>query len=99
MFNNKDGSLTSYALACGYIDVYSVPGGRFEVRLSLDGEYMVKVSDSRLEYGLTAWENYTTLTEARKAVRDAVRYYKNRADVDPVPRSMTYAPAPWEVGA
>lgn len=96
-FRNKDNTLTRYALACGYIETHNVPGGRFEVRLSLDGEYMVKVSDARLDLGLAAWENYVTLGEARKAVRDAIRYYKGQNDAPALERSTDpWHTAPWE---
>lgn len=97
MFHNKDNTFNHYALSCGYVDVTAVPGGRFAVSLELDGEYMVKVADAQLGYGLAAWENYTTLREARKAVRDAIRYYKGQSDAPARERSTDpWHTAPWE---
>ncbi len=40
----------------------------------------IKVSDHRLSYGLAAWEQFDTLTSARKAYRRAMAYY-SREDV------------------
>ena len=54
---------------------------RYEVALSGSGaSWDVKVSDHRLSYGLAAWEQFDTLTSARKAYRRAVAYY-SREDV------------------
>lgn len=95
-FHNTNGTLTAYALNCGYIERHDVPGGRYSVALSAGGDYHVKVSDERLSLGLAAWESYATLTEARRAVRAAIRFYRDRNDVEPTERNTTYAPAPWE---
>lgn len=78
-FHNNDGSLTAYALACGYVQTETVNGGRFEVRLSGGGGsgcYHVQVWDEELSLGMAAWESFDTLTEARKAVRQAIAYFR-----------------------
>lgn len=75
-FRNNDGSLTVYALACGYIQTEAIPGGRFKVRLFGDGCYHVQVRDEELTLGLAAWETFDTLTEARKAMRKAIAYFR-----------------------
>lgn len=63
-FNNKDGSLTQYALMCGYIEKKESNNDRLS--LSLDGVYHVKglIDNQRV------WECFDRLTDARK-------YYKS----------------------
>ena len=78
-FRNNDGSLTAYALACGYVQFERVNGGRFVVRLSGGGGsgcYHVQVWDEKLSLGMAAWETFDTLTEARKAMRQAIAYFR-----------------------
>ncbi len=55
-FTNKDGTLTAYALRCGYVDVLG------DSRLSHDVIYHVHWDKD----DLYAWESFTTLKEARK---------------------------------
>lgn len=90
-FHNKDGSLTAYALACGYIQVsltgpivddgmstFEAPAEvhRYSVRLSAAGNcYDIAVRDVNLSSGLAAWHQFDTLTQARRAYRRAVRHY------------------------
>jgi hypothetical protein len=68
-FHNKDGSLTAYAFACGYIEreVLESSEKDIEVELYKDSLYHVRA------FNLTAltaikicWESFETLTEARK---------------------------------
>jgi hypothetical protein len=59
-FNNKNGTLTRYAFACGYIEQKETISNR--VSLSLDGVYHVKglINNQRV------WECFDKLTDARK---------------------------------
>lgn len=62
-FYNKDGTLTRYSLACGYIEFYSGAHSADYIRLELDGTYHIKGSigcDRRI------WEVTDSLTTARK---------------------------------
>lgn len=95
-FRNKSGSLTQYAFGCGYIENHAVANGRYDVQLSLDGDWHVKVRDEDLDLGLAAWESYSTLKEARRAVARARTYYAKRGDAEPVERrTAPDAKAPW----
>ena len=58
-FRNKDGSLTAYSFACGYIEE------RNDCQLYKDGCWHVK--------GRGKWECFDTLTEARKFFRAFAR--------------------------
>lgn len=94
-FHNTDGSLTEYALACGYVQAVEVCD-RYTVRLTKDGCYHVKVSDKQLDLGLAAWETADTLGEARKLYRTAVGFYKSRKNIPAVRRNTAPdAVAPW----
>lgn len=69
-FQNKDGSLTPYAFACGYIQTNipnwaDAPHKPF-VELFRDGVWHVK---RYLNNERTFWECYDTLTDARKAFK------------------------------
>lgn len=61
---NKNGTLTAYAFACGYIETRPIqaPGG--EVRLFLDGAcWHVQARDDNR--GIFTWESFDLLTHAR----------------------------------
>jgi hypothetical protein len=58
-FNNKNGSLTRYALACGYLEQKIKEDNR--VSLGLDGVYHVK----GMINGTRVWECFDKLTDAR----------------------------------
>lgn len=97
-FFNANGSLTRYALMCGYIEDHRV-ADRFTVMLSAEGVYHVKVRDDMADSGLAAWESYETLTEARTAVRAAKRHFSRMADTsaESLARDTSpHAPAPWD---
>ena len=55
-FTNKDGTLTAYALHCGYVDVL------WDSRLSHDVIYHVHWDGEESK----EWASFTTLKEARK---------------------------------
>lgn len=64
-FHNKDGSLTRYALNCGYVEVKGAfslwrEGGCFHLR-------------GRDQFGKQVWENPPTLKEARRRLGQLYR--------------------------
>jgi hypothetical protein len=59
-FENKDGTLTAYAFACGYVQ------RKGEYKLFEDGCFHVQ--------GLGIWQTFSTLTEARKALNAFARH-------------------------
>ena len=62
-FYNKNGTLTRYALACGYTEVYRK--GNISIRLfKEDACYHVQVWGSPERH----WESFPLLSEARKAI-------------------------------
>ena len=69
-FYTKDGYLTQYALACGYIETnlnYSNADFNIRVYMQLDGSvYHVKGYDHNKHISL-GWECYESVKEARKA--------------------------------
>lgn len=72
-FLNKDGTLTAYALACGYIQTEHV--GEYQVRLSHNGSsYDIRVwgRDTPVWVGdrRWGWEQDRSLGKARKKFRD-----------------------------
>jgi hypothetical protein len=70
-FRNKNGSLTVYAFACGYIET-----SREGVQLLKDGCWHVKFHDS--EKGIHEWESFTHLTEARKGFSKMRKQIKSK---------------------
>jgi len=65
-FNNKNGTLTQYAFACGYIEQVDTNRKPYTFKtLALDGLWQVK---GMIE-GVRFWESFETLTEARKAYK------------------------------
>ena len=70
-FKSKDGYLTSYALACGYVEKFK----KGEVEASLwkeHGTYQVRVHDFRdRSWGRVCWESYRSLGSAKKAFKKA----------------------------
>ena len=60
-FKNKDGSLTTYALACGYVEknkelTIGIENSFFYVRGFKDGEHVI--------------ESFDSITKARKKLRE-----------------------------
>ena len=62
-FYNKNGTLTAYALACGYIEELG------EWQLYRDGCFHVRKSGFYLGNGSVEWHTFSTLTEARQALK------------------------------
>ena len=61
-FYNKNGSLTMYAFACGYIERKTV--GQNTIDLFKDGCWHVQARNNN--QGRYLWECFDTLTQARK---------------------------------
>lgn len=63
-FKNKNGTLTAYAFACGYIETKPLPAIGGEVRLFREGAcwHVQARDDSR---GRFLWEFFDKLTPAR----------------------------------
>lgn len=79
-FKNKDGTLTIYAFACGYLEEFD---GQFQnVRLWADGCYHVRrayVNESiHRGYIVESWETFDSLTEARKFYRKEIAEIKKQ---------------------
>lgn len=63
-FRNKNGSLSVYAFACGYIETKPLPTAGGEARLFRDGGvWAVQARDD--SRGRFLWECFDTLTPAR----------------------------------
>ena len=71
-FYNKDLSLTEYSFACGYIE--EVDNTHIDITLERDCVYMVKIYN-RSTHNRLFWENYESLTEARKMFYSLIKYY------------------------
>jgi hypothetical protein len=79
MFYNSDGSLTRYALSCGYVECQKPPhkhngSSRRTTLERTHNTYHVKGYDAQEKY---VWESFPTLTLARKFFRTmkrAIRY-------------------------
>jgi hypothetical protein len=70
-FKTKQGYLTPYALACGYIEQTEIEGKR--VTLWADGgAYHVRNHDFN-SHSRVFWKTYERLTNARKAYRQAIK--------------------------
>ena len=72
-FNNKDGSLTRYAFACGYVEQHDNKETNSRVTLWLDcGSYHVR-SHQFNGAGRLAWETFHTVKEARMFYKEQVK--------------------------
>lgn len=60
--------LTPYALRCGYLDVHKVKDGIFYIEDTMGEGYWVKSYRNKNTYLMSFWENFETLSEARKYV-------------------------------
>lgn len=84
VFTNKDGSLNSYALACGYIDTVitreldndatayvklSHNGATYDVHITRSDEYMEMIELNDGRRILAGWAQFDSLAEARKFIR------------------------------
>jgi len=75
IFKNKDGSLTRYALACGYIECKEL-SNNIRITLELDGNsYAVKAFDHNNHIRL-AWDNFDSIVQARKRYKELIRLHK-----------------------
>lgn len=63
----RNGKITPYGLACGYVEQYE--GATYGVRLWQEGCYHVRVhhTSGYVGYIQDSWESFGTLTEARRA--------------------------------
>lgn len=63
LFKNKNGTLTRYAFACGYVEQVDLKVKPYTFKtLALDGLWHVK----GMINGVRFWETFETLTAARK---------------------------------
>lgn len=83
-FKNKDGSLTVYALACGYMQRYEK--GQFSVELYHEGAvYQVRYFNRNSDFGLPFnnlsggrfWLSFDNLTKAKKVYNKLANAVKN----------------------
>lgn len=84
---NKDGLLSQYGLACGYVDESGL--GEITVKLYADGDcYHVRLSDRNKELskpfndskGGRFWLSFDNLTEARQAYKKLVKLVQTNKD-------------------
>ena len=74
-FYLKNGDLSLYSLACGYLQQFSA--GERMVELSLDGCYHVKTYKEEKEHrSRLTWDCFDTLGEARKVYSSIKRSFK-----------------------
>jgi hypothetical protein len=73
-FRNRDGSLSSYSFACGYIEQFRKDG--IHVTLEKDGCFHIKSYDFNNHERLL-WETTNSLTAARKMYKKEVSRVKN----------------------
>lgn len=64
-FNNKNGTLTVYAFACGYVEEYKIDDTT--LKLFQDGLWHVQGRSDTL--GRFLWESFEYLTQAREFLR------------------------------
>ena len=60
-FHNKDGSLTAYSLACGYVQILG------------DGWKLYKDGCYHLQRSNTEWHTFSSLTKARKTYKQLMK--------------------------
>lgn len=71
-FHNKDGSLTRYAFACGYVQRETI--GNVEVSLYQDGCWHVRYWLG----GTRHWDTFDRLYKARKRYREVCAVLKRK---------------------
>lgn len=76
-FKTKNGCLTSYALACGYIETIEHKSISLELSWNGGGFYDVKAYDFN-EHKRLFWESFETLAEARKFFSANARKFKTK---------------------
>jgi len=67
-FYNKNGSLTIYSFACGYMETRDIDSNN-RASLSLDGCWHVK----GFLRGIHFWETFDKLTDARRFFRNCLK--------------------------
>jgi hypothetical protein len=76
MFNNKDGSLTVWAMVLGYHEIYEDEHTQIQTRMYADGDcYHVRQYDFKHQERVH-WYTFTSIVEARKCYRRLVRASK-----------------------
>lgn len=65
-FKTKNGWLTVYALACGYVEEFD--NGKARLTIELNGGFQVKWYPY-VQQGKMAWERFDTIVEARKCFK------------------------------
>lgn len=72
-FNNKDGSLTVYALACGYVEQHDIKENDCRVTLWGEaGQYHVRAHQFN-GAGRLAWETFHSVKDARAFYKSQVK--------------------------
>lgn len=66
-FHLKNGDLSAYAFACGYIQVHKI--NEIETTLYHDGCFHVRTNDFN-EHKRIKWESYSSLVEARNEYKE-----------------------------
>ena len=76
-FKNKNGSLTMYALACGYIEEHKVKGCDVHLSFEHDSCFDVKIFE---EHRRIFWLQRSSLGEARKLVSNVKGIIRRNKD-------------------
>ena len=86
-FNNKDGSLTVYALACGYIEQHDIKENDCRVTLWGEcGQYHVRAHQFN-GGGRLAWESFHSIKDAREFYKEQIKACEQLdADEDKAPK-------------
>lgn len=84
---NRDGRISVYGLACGYVDVTHVNGAQVRITATAPGTYNVDIwgPDATNSYMsredgtrvISGWSQHSSLRAARKAARQYVRRIRN----------------------
>ena len=86
-FRNKDGSLSVYAFACGYVESFTLDGKDYYasdapgVALYKDGIWHVRAHSRPFGHPDNVWNSFETLTEARAAFRHYKQQIQSGQDV------------------
>ena len=77
-FKNKDGSLTMYALACGYIEEHKIKGIDIQLSFEHDSYFDINILDDG--YERLFWLQRSSLGEARKLVSNVKGIIRRNKD-------------------
>jgi hypothetical protein len=72
-FYNRDGSLTAYSFACGYVQKKEI--AHYDVTLYLEGCWHIRTWDNEARKRI-GWESFNRLGQARKAYKQEIRKAK-----------------------